>query len=80
MIILIILYALGIFFVNFFAPYNPNKLNSAYVYAPPQRIRIIREGKLVQPYVYGYKMTRDPKTLQRIYTTDESKIYPLKFL
>ncbi|HOB16848.1 MAG TPA: ABC transporter permease [Defluviitoga sp.] len=78
LIILIILYTLGIF-CEFFAPYNPNKLNASYVYAPPQRIRIIRDGKLVKPYVYGYKTSRDPKTLQRIYSPDESKVYPLKF-
>lgn len=78
MIILILLYVVGIF-AEFFAPYDPNKLNSRYVYAPPQRIRFIRDGQLVRPYVYGYKMERDPETLQRIYLTDESKVYPVSF-
>ena len=71
MIILLMLYVFGIF-AEFFAPYDPNKLNHFYVYAPPQRVRIIRDGKLVRPYVYGYKAERDPETLQRIYIADES--------
>jgi len=78
MIILLMLYVFGIF-AEFFAPYDPNKLNHFYVYAPPQRVRIIRDGKLVRPYVYGYKAERDPETLQRIYVADESQIYPIKF-
>lgn len=79
MIILIILYITGMF-CEFFAPYNPNKLNAAYVYAPPQRIKFIRDGKLVKPYVYGYEMGRDPVTLERIYTEDTEKVYPVKLL
>ncbi|HPC77860.1 MAG TPA: ABC transporter permease, partial [bacterium] len=68
-IILIIIYLLAIF-CEFLSPYDPNKYDIKYTYAPPQTIHIFRDGKLVRPFVYGYKMELDPVTLRRIYTSD----------
>ncbi len=77
-IILIIIYTLAIF-CEFLAPYDPNKYDIKYTYAPPQRIRIFRDGKLVRPYVLGYKMEFDPVTLRRIYKPDPNQVYPIYF-
>jgi len=77
-IILIIIYLLAIF-CEFLAPYDPNKYDIKYTYAPPQRIHIFRDGKLVRPYVLGYKMEFDPVTLRRIYKPDPDQVYPVYF-
>ncbi|KAF2958567.1 peptide ABC transporter permease [Thermotoga sp. Ku-13t] len=78
LIVLFVLYVLGIF-CEFFAPYNPDKIYSTYVYAPPQRIHFFKDGKLTRPFVYGFKIERDPQTLRKIYKEDPSKVYPIKF-
>lgn len=78
LVILSVLYVLGIF-CEFFSPYDPNKINSRYVYAPPQRIHLFHEGKFIGPFVYGYKVERDPVTLRRIYVEDKTKVHRIKF-
>ncbi|WP_448521940.1 ABC transporter permease [Pseudothermotoga sp.] len=78
LVVLFALYVLGIF-CEFFAPYNPEKIYSAYVYAPPQKVHFFKDGKLTRPFVYGFKIERDPQTLRRIYKEDPSKVYPIKF-
>jgi len=77
-IILMIIYLLAIF-CEFFAPYDPNKYDIRYTYAPPQRVHIFRDGKLVRPFVYGYKIELDPQTLRRIYDPDPTQVYPIYF-
>ncbi len=77
-IVLLVLYILGIF-CEFFSPYDPNRIFARYVYAPPQKIHFFRDGKLVRPFVYAYKMERDPVTLRRIFKEDMTKPIPIKF-
>ena len=48
-------------FADFVSPHDPTKRFSQYIYAPPQRIRIVHEGKLRMPFVYGYKQSLDRK-------------------
>lgn len=62
-----------------FAPYDPNKYNYRFPYAPPQRIHFFHEGKFIGPFVYGYTSTVDLETLRRIYREDKSKIFRIKF-
>ncbi|AEH50132.1 ABC transporter permease [Pseudothermotoga thermarum] len=76
--ILVILYLLVIF-AEFIAPYNFMESHRNFTYAPPTRIRIIHEGKLTRPFVYGLKRTRDPVTFAIKYEIDKSRIYPVKF-
>jgi len=78
-IILIIIYLLAIF-CEFISPYDPNKYDIRYTYAPPQIIHIFRDGRLVRPFVYGYKIELDQQTLRRVYRADPSQIYPVDFL
>ncbi|MGQ9630117.1 MAG: ABC transporter permease [bacterium] len=77
-IIILILYFFAAF-CEFLAPYDLHKRYIAYVFTPPQRVHIFHEGRLRRPFVYGLKREIDPKTLQKIYTEDKSKIYNLRF-
>lgn len=63
-------------FAEFLAPTSGDASNSAYTYAPPQRLHFIDDGKLGL-YVYAYKMTRDPVTLEQSFEVDKTKKIPL---
>ncbi len=57
---------------GFLSPYEKATRDHAYVLAPPQRVRLLHDGRFVGPFVYALERTRDPETLQRIYTEDRS--------
>ena len=73
--VLALLYLCALF-AEFVAPYNPRSIDSKYTHAPPQRIRIIYDGKLTFPFVFPVIKGRDPQTLATQYT--ENKETPLK--
>ncbi len=79
-VLLILIYLCAIF-CEFLAPYDPNAYSAAYAYAPPQRIRFVdSHGKWhLRPFVYGFRREIDPDTLRKIYTPDQSKVYPVYF-
>jgi len=60
-------------------PYNMASRNTAYIYAPPQAVRLFHEGQFVGPFVYGLKYKLDRASLQRTYTADRSKIHRIRF-
>ncbi len=64
---------------EFIAPYDLQTRHTKSIFAPPQGIHLFHEGKFVGPFVYGYKMERDPDTLRRVYTEDTSKVEKLRF-
>ena len=77
--ILVFIYLVGIF-CEFLAPYNPARINAERVLAPPQVIRIRdSEGNFRRPFVYGFRTSMDPHTLQRIYEPDYTRIFPIRF-
>ncbi len=57
---------------GFLSPYEKTTRDAHYVLAPPQRVRLFHDGRFVGPFVYALERTRDPETLQRIYTEDRS--------
>lgn len=63
-------------FAEFLAPTTGDSNNSAYTYAPPQRLHFIDHGHLGL-YVYPYKATRDPVTLEQTFTVDKAHKIPL---
>jgi peptide/nickel transport system permease protein len=65
-------------FCEFFAVVDPFKRHK-YVFAPPQRIRFFdEEGKFhLRPFVYGLNRTIDTETLERIFTVDKNRQYPI---
>jgi peptide/nickel transport system permease protein len=77
--ILVLIYLVAIF-AGFIAPVDPNEFNSEYVYAPPQRIRFFGEdGFHLRPFVYGYTISMDSRTLDNVYEVDKSQVQPIYF-
>jgi len=64
---------------EFIAPYNLQTRDTRHIYAPPQRLHLFHEGRLVGPFVYGYRMELNMKTLTREYTPDPAQVQPLRF-
>ena len=80
LVLLLVLYLLAIF-AEFFAPYDPLFNDSAFAYAPPQRVRFWSpDGRFVGPYVHPLKRTIDADTLQRIYREERSRLFPIRLL
>lgn len=65
---------------GFFAPYAATTRYSSCASMPPTGIHWFHEGRLVGPFVYGVRTTRDPVTLSKIYQEDTEVIYPVRFL
>ncbi len=77
--ILVLFYIAGIF-CEFVAPYTLERRSTKYNYAPPMRIRFFHEGKFyIQPFVYDIVGKTNPETLNKEYTVDKSKRYPINF-
>ena len=77
-VILLVMYA-SILICEFLAPYGLDARNTDFIYAPPQRIRIFDNGRLVAPFVYGFDYRLDMNTLERVYTSNDKR-QPLRFL
>ena len=77
--VLAVFYFVGPLFAGFFATTDIFVRDRGHVFAPPQVIRIVHEGRLRLPFVYGFDATRDPDTLRRIYTVNKDTPYPLRF-
>jgi peptide/nickel transport system permease protein len=76
--IVILLFYLTALLANFVAPYTLEQRMTAYSFLPPQRVYFFTEGRF-QPFVYGLKGSRDPKTLMRLYVPDPEKRIPILF-
>ena len=68
------------FFAEFLSPYDPRLRDIDNLSASPVRIRIRDEsGKLRLPFVYKRTRSRDPRTLEAIYTEDKNRRYSIRF-
>ena len=76
--LLAIAYLVGLV-APFVAPYTLEQRHVAYIFVPPQRIRLFAEGRLVAPYVVGLQKHIDQETLRRIYTPTGER-YPIRLL
>lgn len=74
--IVVLLYYLVALLADFVAPTHFTTYNKDYVNAPPQAIRVFRDGAFA-PCVTGYKFERDPKSYKKTWTLDESVIIPI---
>lgn len=65
-------------FAGFVSPYDPAS-RTRNLYAPPQGIQFFdAQGQFhLQPFVYGYQMKRDLKTLSPVYTVDTEAMFPI---
>jgi peptide/nickel transport system permease protein len=77
--VLLTLYV-SILFCEFLAPYDLDARNTDFIYAPPQRVRIFDNGRLVWPFVYGHDYRLDMNNLERVYTPNPDKPQPIRFL
>ena len=64
---------------GFVAPYHKTESRGKFALAPPMRVRILDEGRLQRPFVYGLDRGRDPVTLMFVYEEDRQAIYPIRF-
>ena len=65
---------------GFLSPYEKATRDADYLLAPPQRVRLFHDGRLLGPFVYSLERTRDPETLQRIYTENTGDPHPIRLL
>ncbi len=70
------LYCLGAL-CEFVAPYGLKTRRVEFVYAPPQRLHVVHEGRLQAPFVYRLTREVDPKSRRKIYSEDRTTPYPL---
>jgi peptide/nickel transport system permease protein len=68
-------YSLPIF-AEFYAPRSAEFFRSEYVFAPPQSLRFIQDGRLA-PFVYGLKFERDPRSLKKTWVLDKETRIPV---
>lgn len=72
LLLLLVLYVIAIF-CEFVSPANPWVRDADHRYAPPQRVRLIHEGKLHRPFVYPLIQQKDSYSLRLSYTLDTSR-------
>ncbi len=61
------------------APYGLLTRSSSHVYAPPQRVHVIHEGRFIGPFVYPLDFELNMETLKREYTPDTSDPQRIRF-
>ena len=60
-------------------PYNLHSRHTDFIYASPQSVHWLHEGKFVGPFVYPLVKTLNMETLRREYSEDTARPYPLRF-
>jgi len=77
--VLLAFYAL-VPFVEIVAPYSQTQRHGDFLYAPPQAIHLMHEGRFIGPHTYPYTYSFDLESFRRVYTPDTSKPQPIRFL
>jgi peptide/nickel transport system permease protein len=77
--VLSILYGVALL-ASFLAPYGPVEQHPDLRYQPPQRVRAVRDGRVMRPFVYPMVRTRDPVTFVSRFTEDTSRPLPIRLL
>ncbi len=76
-IILILLYINAIF-ANFIAPQGLEDYSATYSNAPPTKIHLVHNDKLIGPFVYSYDITYD-KFQNKIFVENTEQPYKIQF-
>ncbi|AWK89521.1 ABC transporter permease [Azospirillum thermophilum] len=66
-------------FVDFLVPYGANERDVEHLYAPPQGVHLVHEGRFVGPFVYPTTAQPDLKSYRWRYTADTGRPMPLEF-
>ncbi len=69
---------LGAATCEFWAPTGQDSYHATYSFAPPQRVHLSLDGG-VRLFVYEYRSSADPATLQRRFSVDTTRQVPLRF-
>ena len=77
-IVLAVMYFIAAF-CEFLSPYLPGTRFPEYLYAPPQRVRLLASGAGFGPHVYGLVRGRDPETFRRTFTIDTEQRFNVRF-
>jgi peptide/nickel transport system permease protein len=78
-LVVVILLYLTAAFAPFLAPFDPNKTNATFTYAPPQTLHLFHEGRFA-PNVTGLAMTLNQESMRREFALDPEKPVFLDFL
>ena len=70
---------LSIIVTEFLAPYDLHTRHTDFIYAPPQRVHLFHEGRLVGPFVYGFDYRLNMEILKREYTPNPDDVQPIRF-
>ncbi|MCX7030639.1 MAG: ABC transporter permease [Spirochaetes bacterium] len=70
-ILVVIIYLISLF-VEFLAPFPPDRTDSKYLYAPPQRLRFRDSDGRLGLFVNGVTSIIEPEALRRVFTEDLS--------
>jgi peptide/nickel transport system permease protein len=70
-LVVAIIYIVSVF-VEFLAPFPPDRTDSKYLYAPPQRLRLRDGDGRLGLFVNGYTSKIEPEALRRVFTEDPS--------
>ncbi|HEV8032720.1 MAG TPA: ABC transporter permease [Stellaceae bacterium] len=76
--LLLAMYAITLF-CEFLAPYGLDSRHTDFIYAPPQRVHFIDQGRLTAPFVDGDDYRLDMTNLRRVYTPNAAKHEPIRF-
>ncbi len=76
---LLIAFYVIIVFCELLAPYALDSRHTDFIYAPPQRLHVIDDGRLVWPFVNGYRYHLDMTNLHRVYTPDPAQHQSIRF-
>ncbi len=60
-------------------PYNLHTRHPDFIYASPQSVHWVHDGKFVGPFVYPLVKTLNMETLRREYAEDTARPYPVRF-
>lgn len=66
-------------FVGFIAPYTAKERSADHLYAPPQSISIMHDGRFIGPHVYPTIATADLQTFRWTYKEDTTTPLKLEF-
>jgi peptide/nickel transport system permease protein len=66
-------------FIGFLAPYNANDRDDARIFAAPQAVRFVHEGRFVGPFVYPRSESFDMETFQMVSAEDRTRPQPIRF-
>ena len=76
-VVLAVIYLLAIF-ADSFSVSSRDLRYPEHLYAPPTRVRIVHDGSLRAPFVYGLRVTRHPVTRAKVFTIDPQQTIPVR--